>query len=660
MAETYGDSKSYNKLGVIANFSWEIIEQDAGQNTTTIKWHIDMTKGSSGTYPDNTWKYEIKTQDSTESGTIISGGVTTVIEPKIFSQTIMSVDISKPYSYDEEVIIPHKEDNTRILYFRVRIYNTEGSGTSGSVVNTYYEYTLPTLPFVARIASAPNFNDEENPTITYTTSNPENYTSIEACISLTGGEDDVSYRAIPKGDNSYTFYLTDAERATLRRAFENQEMTRTVRFYVKTVMDGNTYWSFLDRTMTLINYLPTISPTITDTNALTVSLTGDNTKFIKFFSNATFTTGVTAKKEATIAEQTVVCGSKKVEDASSGTILGMDSNIFYCKATDSRGFVVSKYTVLNTIAYTKPTCNIRSLSLSSDGNLTFTIHGNYFNSSFGAKNNSLEFECGYRKDGGDITWKPFTATPDIENNTYTLTHTLSGFDYKSQYTVMFNIIDELSNAQSPSRVVGSISVFDWGKTDFRHNTDVYHTFGTTVHTENVAGTNIEVLNPCDDNNNLVIGRGNYDENAGGTSIYGKTIDLVGSLNINNRAYGLNNVLWSGASHMNGEQSITLSEAISAQPSGIVLVFSGYDNDTAQALDSSINTFFVSKKQVELFTNVGMTFLLGINAGFSVMGAKYLYFTDTTISGHDGNTSTGTNSGITFANNQYALRYVIGV
>ena len=117
MAETYGDSKSYNKLGVIANFSWEIIEQNAGQNTTTIKWHIDMTKGSSGPYPDNTWKYEIKTQDSTESSTIISGGVTTVIEPKIFSQTIMSVDISKPYSYDEEVIIPHKEDNTRILYF---------------------------------------------------------------------------------------------------------------------------------------------------------------------------------------------------------------------------------------------------------------------------------------------------------------------------------------------------------------------------------------------------------------------------------------------------------------------------------------------------------------------------------------------------------------
>ena len=109
----------------------------------------------------------------------------------------------------------------------------------------------------------------------------------------------------------------------------------------------------------------------------------------------------------------------------------MDSNIFYFRVKDSRGFVASQYMILDTVAYTKPTCNIKALSLSSAGVLSFTISGNYFNSSFGAKNNSLEFECGYRKDGGDITWRPFVASPTITNNTYTVSGTLSGFDYQS-------------------------------------------------------------------------------------------------------------------------------------------------------------------------------------------------------------------------------------
>lgn len=132
----------------------------------------------------------------------------------------------------------------------------------------------------------------------------------------------------------------------------------------------------------------------------------------------------------------------------------------------------------------------------------------------------------------------------------------------------------------------------------------------------------------------------------------------GVITINGMDYGVNQVLWSGAYYMNDSQTITLSKAISKQASGIILVFSYYDSGAAK--DHSFNTHFVSKKQVELFPNCGHTFMMGINAGFSSIGAKYLYFTDTTISGHSGNTTSGTNSGITFDNSKYVLRYVIGV
>ena len=132
----------------------------------------------------------------------------------------------------------------------------------------------------------------------------------------------------------------------------------------------------------------------------------------------------------------------------------------------------------------------------------------------------------------------------------------------------------------------------------------------------------------------------------------------GVITINGMDYGVNQVLWSGAYYMNDSQTITLSKAISKQTSGIILVFSYYDSGAAK--DHSFNTHFVSKKQVELFPNCGHTFMMGLNAGFSSIGAKYLYFTDTTISGHSGNTTSGTNSGITFNNSKYVLRYVIGV
>lgn len=136
--------------------------------------------------------------------------------------------------------------------------------------------------------------------------------------------------------------------------------------------------------------------------------------------------------------------------------------------------------------------------------------------------------------------------------------------------------------------------------------------------------------------------------------------------IGGRKYGENQILWSGASHMNANQTVTLSGNVSDQPNGIVLVFSGYDNSSATAKDVSINTFFVSKKDIELFPYAekdgtgGHTFILGINAGFSGMAAKYLYFTDNMIYGHEGNTSASANSGITFDNSKYVLRYVIGV
>ena len=110
--------------------------------------------------------------------------------------------------------------------------------------------------------------------------------------------------------------------------------------------------------------------------------------------------------------------------------------------------------------------------------------------------------------------------------------------------------------------------------------------------------------------------------------------------------------------MNASQSITLPSPISAQPNGIILVFSLY-RDGVPA-DASICSFFVSKKEVELMPGAGHTFFLLINSGFSVMGAKYLTITDTQIAGNATNATDGTNNNMTYTNTSFVLRYVIGV
>jgi hypothetical protein len=111
--------------------------------------------------------------------------------------------------------------------------------------------------------------------------------------------------------------------------------------------------------------------------------------------------------------------------------------------------------------------------------------------------------------------------------------------------------------------------------------------------------------------------------------------------------------------MSKSQTATLSEAISDQTNGIVLVFSRYSSGTAQ--DYHFQTHFVPKAQVVNHHGCGHTFLLSTDGAFGSFGAKYLYINDSTIVGNDINTSSGTGDcGIKYTNNGFVLRYVIGV
>lgn len=120
---------------------------------------------------------------------------------------------------------------------------------------------------------------------------------------------------------------------------------------------------------------------------------------------------------------------------------------------------------------------------------------------------------------------------------------------------------------------------------------------------------------------------------------------------------LNKHLWSGSNYMNSGQSITLSEAISAQVNGIVLIWSYYENGAAK--DYNFHSHFVPKWVIIKYEGKGYDFDLANHTG-NVLGHKYLYISDTKITGNDNNQNTVTGTRATYNNTYFVLRAVIGV
>lgn len=630
--------------GVSLTYSWSRSSYSVNDITSTISWTLTTNNAISSL---STITYSINVNGTNYSGTATNKSAGTTITSGNFTLTQAQ---GRTANFNVSLDATYKTNNIKI-----------GSNSTSN------SFEISIVPTPAQITYADDFTDETTSiAIMYSNYAGDLVDNLEACISFNGTNDDIAYRAITKTSGIYRFSLTNEERKILRQGI-TQGNSATIRFYVRTEINGTYYYSYLTRTCTLVNYTPTLNPSVRDTNARTLGLTGDSTKFIKYFSNASINTGGAARKEATIETQNILNGSQSIdiEDPTSNTavINGVDSNTFYFMIRDSRGIETRDFKVVDLVDYVKLTSSLTLSPLTLNGALTLTFEGNYYNGSFGVANNTLEFEYGLRENYGDINWHIIDisqGTFTLSGNTYRLTYTITGLNPDSTYTITSNVIDELMTIQTTEQSVIAKPVFSWSKNKFKHNTPVYLEKNKSIRTKDNEGNDISVLNPCNDQGALVLGWGQYDNANGDTSIYGNNINLTAneSIKINGKPIG-GKVLWSSTGwYMNAGQVANLSEPVSSQINGIVLVFSLYRNGAAE--DASIHSFFVSKKVVELLPNAPHTFFMMINSGFSVIGAKYLYIDDTKITGHNTNSTSGTNNNMTFSNNSFVLRYVIGV
>ena len=216
---------------------------------------------------------------------------------------------------------------------------------------------------------------------------------------------------------------------------------------------------------------PTLSPTVVDTNSVTSALTGDNSKLIKYYSTASTDSNATARNSATLASQNTTNGSKTIS-TETGTFPNVEDGTFTFSATDSRGYTTVSTKKVTMIDYVKLTCNLTANNPTADGNMTFTISGNYFNNSFGSVSNTLTVQYRYKKsDGSYGNWINLAATTN--GNTYTAPGNLTGLDYESPYTFQARALDKLTTINSKEVSVKSFPIFDWSSEDFNFNVPVY-------------------------------------------------------------------------------------------------------------------------------------------------------------------------------------------
>lgn len=343
---------STNSSGTIGlNLSWTGT-QSIETNSTTIKWTL-------------------KSNGTMSSGYSVQGGPITV---SIGGTTVLNltgrfkVNGSGGFKKTGTITIDHNEDGTKSVYMSVRaaLYSASVNCTGS------YTYTLDQIQRFAYVTSVDNFTDESNPIMNYANPLGDALSSTQACISLddTGVDPLIPYRDIDINGSSYTFELTEANREALRAACPNSN-TLTTYFIIKSVMNGQTFYSKKSATMSIVNGNPTINNAqYYDTNADIIAVTNDPTKIVQALSTVEFKFGsLSALKYATLVSATITVNGVSEAITLSGTTQTNVTKLYgsinvssslpaIVDVVDSRGNHTSLEINLNIYAWSIPTGSI--------------------------------------------------------------------------------------------------------------------------------------------------------------------------------------------------------------------------------------------------------------------------------------------------------------
>lgn len=227
---------------------------------------------------------------------------------------------------------------------------------------------------------------------------------------------------------------------------------------------------------------PIITASVVDINNDTIALTGDNTKLIKYHSNASITWSATAQNSASIVRTYV---NNEITTTSPKVINNIEISSIPISTLDSRGYRNELLLEPTIIEYTPLSANVSFYRTApTTGQVSIEFDGNYFNDTFGSGNNTLSIKWYYKETTAQSYTLGGTLVQNtdyvISNNTFhsgTGQYTSSiilgnNFDYRKAYDFKIEIYDELETKSIIQTVSKGIPIVNWDDDHFNVNGDI--------------------------------------------------------------------------------------------------------------------------------------------------------------------------------------------
>ncbi len=191
---------------------------------------------------------------------------------------------------------------------------------------------------------------------------------------------------------------------------------------------------------------PDVTATVIDTNTNVTTITGNNTKFVKYISKPKVTISATAKKSATIKNYSINLNDGQASNLQENTFDTIGSNKVSVSVTDSRNYSNSADVTLDMIDYIKLHINTISITRpeGTSNEAVLNCNGAYYNGSFtDTKANSLSGSFRYRKSGTTDWTDGGSITATITDNTFRVSNLLLGssFAYDEEYQFQISFED---------------------------------------------------------------------------------------------------------------------------------------------------------------------------------------------------------------------------
>lgn len=452
---TSGTVKTNTKYGSYFWVKWEISgSQDIAGNKTTISW-------SCGLHPEEQYYTNaIKMSAVVINGkTVYSGG------------TYSDITDYKDHTFASGTLdIPHNNDGSKT--FTVSAFSGWLYG-NGDYTASAESFALPSIPRAATITSAPNFTDVDNPAIAYANPAGSAVSALDVCISLTGSASDIAYRAVSTSGGSYTFQLTNAERAVLRN---NTTLTRKVVFQLRTKIGSTYYYDTVERTFAVTNNAatrPSEAIAVAPVSALSAPF---NALYIQGRTKAKITHTASGKFGATIKQYSASVEGKAYsgKTATSNALQTPGELTITGKATDSRGFSTTAAKNVTVLAYNTPSVvrngNTRKFvcaratsdgTISEDGTALYVECSKSFASLAG--NNKCTLRMRYAAEGGG--WSSWiTLLSESSGNNYAGVVPGATLSVSVVYTIEIQAVDKLGESGSvETRIPTSEMTFHLGE-----------------------------------------------------------------------------------------------------------------------------------------------------------------------------------------------------